>query len=232
MKSRPFGCRIPAPARLGHDRNEGSRHHAAVHQPPPAARRSRPFARPGSAGFTRRCLPRRPRLKPNVKNGRSGETLGHPGGKLWVELEGTWICLRPENWPSDTHTHTWCYAEVEYSTRIDQSRGQLTKTVYPVQRGNPMVVAHTGTIDACWEPCKQWFPALCQVAMRWSCATPKHGNGDTYIEMLMCVISLQKRSASWSDGKESLALWRNATTPKSATYFWRCVTTKIYSSLR
>lgn len=111
------------------------------------------------------------------------QTLGNPGGKLWVELEGTWICLRPENRPSDAHTHTrthtWCYAEVEYSTRIDHSRGQLTKTVYPVQRGNPMVVAHTGTIDACWESFKQWFPALCQVAMRWSCATPKHGNGDT-----------------------------------------------------
>ena len=80
------------------------------------------------------------------------------------------------------HTHTpvmlrWSW--IFNTNRIDHSRGQLTKTVYRVQRGNPKVVARTGTIDAYWKSCKKWLPALCQVAMRWSCATPKHGNGDT-----------------------------------------------------
>ena len=70
-------------------------------------------------------------------------------------------------------------------------------------------------------PVKTCCQIACLAKVQWSWHISRLGNGDTYIEMLMCVITLERRSASWSDGKESLALWRNATPSKNRNFFWR-----------
>ena len=71
-------------------------------------------------------------------------------------------------------------------------------------------------------PVKTCCQIACLAKVQWSWHISRLGNGDTYMEMLMCVITLQRRSASWSDdGKESLALWRNATPSKNRNVFWR-----------
>ena len=41
---------------------------------------------------------------------------------------------------------------------VNHSKGQFSRTVRRVQRGNPKVVAHAGTIDSCWKACKKMLP--------------------------------------------------------------------------
>lgn len=76
----------------------------------------------------------------------------------------------------------------------------------------------------------------CQVAsleiVQWSWHMSRLGSVATFIRSLMFATSLQRRSASWSDGKESLALWRNADGPKIRYRVWRRKQKWIYSSLR
>ena len=41
---------------------------------------------------------------------------------------------------------------------VNHSKGQFTKTVHRLQCGHAKVLAHTGTIDACWKACKKMLP--------------------------------------------------------------------------
>ena len=57
-----------------------------------------------------------------------------------------------------------CYPSVADSLNIQQewvnhSKGQFTKTVARVAPGKPRVVAHTGTIDSCWNQLKRFLPS-------------------------------------------------------------------------
>ena len=56
-----------------------------------------------------------------------------------------------------------CYPSVAQSLNIqhewvNHSKGQFTKTVARAAPGNPKVVAHTGTIDSCWNLLKRFLP--------------------------------------------------------------------------
>ena len=42
---------------------------------------------------------------------------------------------------------------------VNHSKGQFTKTVARVAPGKPRVVAHTGTIDSCWNQLKRFLPS-------------------------------------------------------------------------
>ena len=113
---------------------------------------------------------------------------------------------------------------------VNHSKGQFTKTVCRVQQGSPKVLAHTGKIDSCWKACKNMLPGSLssQSPMIMTYVKAWHWR---YIEMLMCVTSLQRRSAGWSEGKESLALRRLAvfaTCLYHGDVFWHLISIRIY----
>ena len=122
--------------------------------------------------------------------------------------------------------HVCSVARVCFNS-VNHSKGQFTKTARRVQRGSPKVLAHTGTVDSCWKACKRCCQVACLAKVPCSWHMSRLGNGDEHVEMLMCTIfrySPKRRSASWCDGKESLALWRNANQSKKRNVFWGCST--------
>ena len=93
--------------------------------------------------------------------------------------------------------------------------------------------AHIDVIDNGWKACKDMLPSS------FPSHTPMIMTHDicqslAYIDMLMPRLGIHRnadvcdntarRSASWTDGMESLAMSRNASTCKKRNVFWRCST--------
>ena len=97
----------------------------------------------------------------------------------------------------------------------------------------PKVLAHIDVIDNGWKACKDMLPSS------FPSHTPMIMTHDicqslAYIDMLMPRLGIHRnadvcdntarRSASWTDGMESLAMSRNASTCRKRNVFWRCST--------
>ena len=91
---------------------------------------------------------------------------------------------------------------------VNHSKGQFTKTVRGNQRGKPKVLAHTGTIDACWKSCKMMIP---------NSLTSRHPMIKTYCKAWQWRFVNRSHQMSARTAKKLRKLrWRNG--PKTCTF--------------